>query len=174
MPELRTILLTGALVLGGCATPSHEAAPVSERAVPTMEVAASDPAAQQLAELVASAQRALHLDADAQRQALAAATTNYNRIKGVPERLRLALLLSLPGSAVQDDARALALLEPLVTGTPPRADALHRYAALLHVDLNERARLQRRADQLKEQLEALRAVERSIIDRGLAPQPRKP
>ncbi|MBX6392906.1 MAG: hypothetical protein IRY96_05500, partial [Burkholderiales bacterium] len=78
-----------------------------------------------------------------------------------------------PGTAIQDQARALALLEPFAEARNGD-NLLKQFGALLYANLAEHAKAQRRADQLKEQLEALRAVERSIIDRGLESQPRKP
>src|SRR6266700_3654589 len=43
-----------------------------------------------------------------------------------------------------------------------------RLAGLLHAQISERLREQRRAAQLKEQLEALKAIERKIIEREQA------
>src|SRR6266581_4210462 len=43
-----------------------------------------------------------------------------------------------------------------------------RLALLLHAQISERLREQRRAAQLKEQLEALKAIERKIIEREQA------
>lgn len=103
-----------------------------------------------------------------------------------PQTLELALLLA-QRRANGDLARALALLEPLL-----REDAAASpYAAparLLHARLAEQRRLeeqlerqgqqlreqQRRIEQLTSQLEALRAIERSLTTRPLAPAPAVP
>jgi predicted RNA-binding protein Jag len=45
---------------------------------------------------------------------------------------------------------------------------MQQFAGLLHVQLAERVREQRRATQLKEQLDALKDVERKIIEREQA------
>jgi hypothetical protein len=124
----------------------------------------------QLAEIVAAAQRFMTLSPEEQKRDYNAASQSFARERSMPNRLRLALILSTPGSAVQDDARALLLLEAL----PPGSTPLRQFAALLQVQVAERNRASRRADQLKEQLDALRAVERSIIERGDVPAPRKP
>jgi len=84
--------------------------------------------------------------------------------------VRLALLLSLPGTAFNDDGRAASLLEPLADSAAaevPRGP-LQQFAGLLHAQVSERTREQRRSAQLKEQLEALKAIERGIIERGKA------
>lgn len=123
-----------------------------------------------LAELVVAAQRFATLSPDEQKRDYNAANQSYMRERSLPNRLRVALMLSTPGSAVQDDARALGMLD----GLPPGGNALRQFAALLQAQVADRTRTARRADQLKEQLDALRAVERSIIERGAAPAPRKP
>jgi hypothetical protein len=45
---------------------------------------------------------------------------------------------------------------------------MQQFAGLLHAQISERLREQRRTAQLKEQLEALKAVERNIIEREQA------
>ncbi len=167
------------LLVAGCAEMPRQAGgsrvvppPEQEVAVPVVvEVPVPDDV-KQLAELMAYGQRVGQMHAEEQKRELAAAGAAYNRDKGAYTRMRMALLLSLPGTVVQDDARALALLEPYAAAA--QGGPLRQFAALLHANVAERVRVQRRADQLKEQLEALRAVERSIIDRGLESQPRKP
>jgi len=47
-------------------------------------------------------------------------------------------------------------------------------AGVVYAQVAERAKVQKRADQLREQLDQLRAVERSIIERGQQSQPKKP
>ena len=66
----------------------------------------------------------------------------------------------------KDAHKAAGLLEPLVSkdATGP----MQQFAGLLHVQLAERMREQRRATQLKEQLDALKDVERKIIEREQA------
>jgi hypothetical protein len=126
--------------------------------------------AKQLAELVVAAQRFAALSLEEQKRDYNAASQLFARERTPAYRLRLALILATPGSAVQDDQRALALLE----GLPAGSGALRQFGALLQAQVADRARAARRADQLKEQLDALRAVERSIIERREVPAPRKP
>ena len=85
--------------------------------------------------------------------------------------MRLALLYSIPGTAFQDDARAAQLLEPVASGS----GALRQLAGLVHAQVTDRLKTQKRADQLKEQVEQLRAIEKQLIERGSqTPPPRKP
>jgi len=126
----------------------------------------------QVAELVGYAQRFAALSADEQRREYNAVKQQIGKNKTACSRLRLALLLSTPGTGVRDDARAAALLEPLLTRSEP-ATALNPLAALLYAQISERAREHKRAEQLRDQLDALKEVERSLIERGPQSQPRR-
>lgn len=78
-------------------------------------------------------------------------------------RVRYAMLLSVPGGAASDDAHAIEVLEPLVRNT----DApLHNLAFMLSAQLQE----QRRAQGLQQKLEALKALEKNMLER----EPRMP
>ena len=122
----------------------------------------------QVSDLVGYVQGVAAMRPDAQRRELNDANQTYARDPGLYPRLRLALLLSLPGTAFADDTRAAGLLEPL---TGPAADAavsgpLRQFGAWLYVQVGERVREQRKSVQLKEQIDALRAIERALNDRG--------
>jgi hypothetical protein len=57
------------------------------------------------------------LGADEQRKELGTATQAFNRDRSnYYSRVKLAMLYALPGAAIQDDARALSLLEPVAGG----------------------------------------------------------
>ena len=121
-------------------------------------------------------QQALALLADLQRYAvdtgedlkreLAAATVALARARNDPNRIRVALLLTLPAAGPPDDARALSLLEPVVAKSG-NSSPLKQIAALLYTQIVERARSvreeQRRTAAAQEKLDALRAVERSLL-----------
>jgi hypothetical protein len=92
---------------------------------------------------------------EAVRQAFLSARSDFSRV-------RLAMLLSLPGTAVSDEPRALELLDP-VTKNP--GAQLHRLAVLLAANLQERKRLDANAQGLQQKLDALRSLERSMIER---------
>jgi hypothetical protein len=124
--------------------------------------------------LIAQANRFAGLQGEDQKKDMNAANQSFAKDRSAPARVRLALFLSLPGTPFTDEARALTLLEPLVAGGAAAKNLpLRQFAGLLHTDLGERVREQRRSAQLreqsaqlKEQLDALRAIERSIIERG--------
>jgi hypothetical protein len=103
------------------------------------------------------------------------------------DRLRLATLLATLPPPLRDDARAAELLEPIADAGAP---GVGRFAALLSTQVNERRRVtheverlrveleragreralsdkerDKREEALKQQLEALRAIERGILER---------
>ena len=95
-------------------------------------------------------------------------------------RLRLGTLLATLPEPLRDDARAAELLEPLADASAP---GVGRYAALLSSQVSERRRAAREAEKvarqreandkerdkreeaLKQQLDALRSIERGILER---------
>ena len=106
-----------------------------------------------------------------QKRELATATQVFNRERSNASRVRLALVYAIPGTALQDDARAAQLLEPIASGN----GALRQFAGLVHAQVADRLKAQKRADQLKDQVEQLRAIEKQLIERGgQTPPPRKP
>jgi hypothetical protein len=190
----RRIVVLSALIAAGCAeleqspapvrgepepvppaasTPAPEPAPTpapTPAPVPAVVPTAEAEESRQAAEILAGAQRVAQLGADEQRKELGGATQAFSRERSNYSRVRLGVLYALPGAAIQDDARALSLLEP-VAGGP---GALKALAGMVYAQVAERVKLQKRADQFREQLDQLRAVERSIIERGQQSQPKKP
>jgi hypothetical protein len=163
--------------VGGAPSPVMAPAPAPAPAAPAPAAPAPLPApsaeteeSRQAAEILASAQRVAGLGAEEQRKELGAATQAFNRDRSNYSRVKLGMLHALPGAAIQDDARALSLLEPVAGG----AGALKALAGVVYAQVSERVKAQKRADQLKEQLDQLRAVERSIIERGQQSQTKKP
>lgn len=88
---------------------------------------------------------------DAVRQLYANSSSDFVRV-------RYAMLLSVPGAAFSDDARAIEVLVPLLK----YADAsLHTLAFVLSTQIQE----QRRALGLQQKLDALKSLEKSLIER---------
>jgi hypothetical protein len=137
-------------------------------------VLSDDSESREVVSLIAQANRFAGLQGEDQKKDMNAANQAFAKDRSAPSRVRLALFLSLPGTPFTDEARALTLLEPFVAvGGAAKNVPLRQFAGLLHVNLSERVREQRRSTQLreqsaqlKEQLDALRAIERSIIERG--------
>jgi len=74
-------------------------------------------------------------------------------------RVRYAMVLAVPGSAFNDEARALEEIDPLVKN----ADApLHGVAYLLNLQIQD----QRHDQSLQRKLDALKSLEKSLIERG--------
>jgi hypothetical protein len=100
------------------------------------------------------------------RRELAAANLALTRARSDANRIRLAMLLTLPTAGPPDDLRALSLLEPIV-GKSGNASPLKQIAAVLYAQIIERARSvreeQRKTAAAQEKLDALRAVERSLL-----------
>jgi hypothetical protein len=90
------------------------------------------------------------------RQAYARSHTDFNRV-------RLAMILSLPGTAFTDDAHAAGLLETVAKHEGARLQAL---AIVLGASLKEQQRLAADAQGLQQKLDALRSLERSMIERS--------
>ncbi|HEX8013517.1 MAG TPA: hypothetical protein VF814_21735 [Casimicrobiaceae bacterium] len=121
---------------------------------------------QQALALLADLQRyAIDPSADLKRE-LAAANATFSRTRSDASRIRMAMLLTLPAAGPPDDTRALALLEPIVDRSG-NSSVLRQVAALLYAQIGERARSvreqQKRTAAAQEKLDALRAVERSLL-----------
>lgn len=123
---------------------------------------------QQVLELIAYVQKVSSLAPDEQQRELNASNQTPSKQRGTYWRVKLALLLSLPGTGFNDDAKAAGLLEPLAFAEGAASSPMQQLALLLYTQISERVREQRRATQLKEQLDALKDVERKIIEREQA------
>ena len=154
-----------------------ERIPVTPVPVPPVVIVQSPPETQVVVPPVnEEEQQALALLVDLQRYAaetgddlkreLAVVNQTVARTRSDANRIRLAMLLTLPAAGPTDDARALALLDSVVGkggGTSP----LKQIAAILYAQIAERARSvreeQRKTAAAQEKLDALRAIERSLL-----------
>lgn len=98
------------------------------------------------------------------RAAFGRATSEYNRVG-------YAMALSLPGTAFNDDARALELLGPLLKKSD---NGLRPLAALLTTFIQERRRLGGDLAAVQQKLAALKSLERTLIERDQNNSGRKP
>lgn len=142
----------------------------------------------EVSEIVARAVAAARAPSDAQQLALRQAREAYKREHSAANQLRLATLLAALPAPLRDDGAAYALLKPLATAQDesPRQG----FAALLAGQVAERLRLARESEQaaqerertmraaeereqalraqqqtLREQLDALKSIERGIVER---------
>jgi hypothetical protein len=121
---------------------------------------------QQAISLLAELQRFANESPDDLRRELAAANQAVNRARTDANRIRLAVLMTLPAAGPVDDARALALLES-VFGKSAGTSPVKQLAAVLYLQIAERARgvaeERKRTAAAQEKLDQLRAVERSLL-----------
>lgn len=157
--------------------PSAAAAPqASPPASPPTQVATVQPAPaspvneedQQALALLADLQRYVLEPGEDLKRELAGAAAALARTRSDANRVRVAMLLTLPAAGPPDDARALTLLEPLVArNSNGTASPLKQIAAVLYGQITERTRIlreeQKRTAAAQEKLDALRAVERSLL-----------
>ncbi len=134
---------------------------------PTLQAPVNEEEQQALA-LLADLQRYVSDPPEDLKRELAGASAALTRTRSDANRIRVAMLLTLPAAGLPDDARALTLLEPLVGRNSNSASSpLKQIAALLYAQIVERARSlreeQRRTAAAQEKLDALRAVERSLL-----------
>jgi hypothetical protein len=157
-------------VLAGCAGLFTPGAGPAASGAPSVRENREIRESRQVIELIAYIQRVAALQAEEQQRELNASNQMLSKDRGAYGRVRLALLLALPGTPFNDDTRAAGLLESLAgagaSDSPP--GPMQQFAGLLHAQISERLREQRRTAQLKDQLEALKAVERNIIEREQA------
>jgi hypothetical protein len=121
---------------------------------------------QQAIALLADLQRYAGESSDDLRRELAAANQAVNRARTDANRIRLAVLMTLPAAGPPDDVRALALLESVIgksAGTSP----VKQLAVVLYLQVAERTRgiaeEKKKSAAAQEKLDQLRAVERSLL-----------
>ena len=121
--------------------------------------------------LLADMARSANASAEDLRKDFVAAQGLFNKDKSSINRLRYAWLSALMGPAAGDDARLQGLLEPLVakSGGFTTSHPLRAIADVLLVQIGERARQlreeQKRGDALQQKLDALKAIEKQLLDR---------
>ena len=116
--------------------------------------------------LLADLQRYNTLGGDDLRKELQSVTQALNRARSDAVRVRLAVLTTLTRQSVQDDQRALAMFDAVAKSNPGPA-AVKQLAAVLSVQVAERVKAvrdeQARSEAALQKLEALRAMERSLL-----------
>jgi len=157
------LLPAGVAVLGGCATLQDILQGVETQESAPWVPAGSPRPASEAESLLLYFQYLRKLpgpdlgrEHEATRQAYARSRTDFNRV-------RLAMVLSLPNAAFNDDGRALELLEPVAKNQNGRLQGL---ALLLSSQLQEQKRMNANVQGLQQKLDALKSLERNLIERG--------
>lgn len=131
----------------------------------------------QVSEIVSAAVSAARAAPDEQRRQLSHAQQMFAAVQDDLNRARLATLLATLPAPLRDEARATALLEPLAARRPETP--LVQFAGLLAAGAAERLRITRelraaerreeaaeeRASILRQQVDALKSIERGILER---------
>lgn len=162
-----------ALLLAGCADMLPPPQPSQPQLVlpPALPSAADD-----ILELMDRFSRASPAELAREYDALAAIP---EATRGGNSLLRLSLLLSQPGLPFRDDAAALRVLQEWEKRQPAAEPALKAFVRWMRAMLGERARLagalddagarlreeRKRAEVCKEKLEAIKNMEKSLIER---------
>jgi len=87
----------------------------------------------------------------------------YTRARTDFNRVRFAMVLSQPNAAFADDGRALELLDPVAKNPGARLQGL---AQLLSSNLQEQKKLNASVQGLQQKLDALKSLERNMIERN--------
>jgi len=134
--------------------------------VPQTPVAPVNEEEQQAIALLADLQRFASESPEDLRRELVAANQAVNRARTDANRIRLAVLITLPAAGPTDDARALVLLES-VFGKVASTSPVKQLAAVLYLQVAERIRgvteEKKKSAAAQEKLDQLRAVERSLL-----------
>lgn len=175
------IVLLAALgtLLSGCATKGDRLSPGSE----CLGRICLGPSGGEAGELLAYNQRIRSLSPEELNSEYGMATQALARQKSDLNRLRTVLLLLQPNAPFRDDARAAALVDEVLGNRPTENSATKALAQLLGAMVNERRRQEeryqkltqklgeeeKRADALQQKLEALKTIEKNLINREQAP-----
>ncbi|HSG65884.1 MAG TPA: hypothetical protein VLD39_12825 [Gammaproteobacteria bacterium] len=151
-----TWILASFLLLAGCEalqeSGTREPAPAIEMRRPVSDVES----------LLLYSRHLGRLKEDQLGRELEIARAAYAREGSEFNRVRLAMLLGQPNTPLTDNARALELLEPVVKNQTSEFSAL---ASLLAAQLQERKRLDANTQDLQKKLDALKSLERSMMER---------
>jgi len=111
--------------------PSRSAGCAAFPAAPARASARESHESRQVVELIGYTQKVAALQAEEQQRELNASNQIFAKDRGAYGRVRLALLLALPGTAFNDDARAAGLLESLAGASESPQGPIQQFAGLL-------------------------------------------
>lgn len=157
--------VAAAAVVGGCALfpgiSPEPGAPVSESSPGTDFVKENA----EVSALLAYYQDLLAMPAEELRREYQATGQSFARDRSELGRLRLALLMCVPGASWRDDAKLLTLLDGAVSRKAPADSPRRQFIVLLQKLVIERQREQKRADELQQKLDSMLTIERNLRGR---------
>lgn len=170
----RFLVFAVAGTMAGCALfpgPATDAGP-APTAVAEVPSAAAEQAKEsgEVAALLAYYQGLLALPAEELRREYQQVSQGFARDRSELGRLRLALLMCVPGMPWRDDARLLALLEASSSRKAAPESPRRQLVVLLQNLVAERQREQKRADELQQKLDSMIDIERRMRERQSKPK----
>ena len=176
--SLRLLTMLG--VLGaGCTTAPLEVPPAPPPTIqppappavqtppppPPQEIVIPDPAAEELKAILMYFNLITRLSPNDVRREYDAARAAFAANPSEANRLRLALVLSLATNPLKDERRAMDLLEPMTKDLRGNYTPLRGLALVTHTLIREQQKLGTSVQALKEKLDALMSLEKSLTER---------
>lgn len=157
-------LAAAVAMAAGCA--QFQAAAPEPAAVPAT-APATDHAREnsEVSALLAYYQDLLDLPADDLKREYQTSSQSFSRERSELGRLRLSLLMCVPGAPWRDDAKLLALLDGAASRKAPPDSPRRQFVVLLQKLVSERQREQKRADELQQKLDSMLTIERALRER---------
>lgn len=182
MRQYTASIVVLASLIGGCAVPTEP----GTRPDPWYH-AVVEPMQDDNTRALRFCEDALKLKGPQLTRALDSTRQDFEKDQSELNRVRLAMLLSLPGTVFRNDQAALDLVQPFLNDKRYENSVLRPLAVMLHSQLSELKRLdealqqqaaktreeQRRADALQQKLEAILEMEMKMIEREQAAPPPK-
>ena len=137
---------------------------------PPQEIVIPDPAAEELKSILLYFNMVSRLSTNDVRREYDTARAAFAANPSDANRLRLALVLSLATNPLKDERRALDLLEPLTKDLRGHYTPLRGLALVTHTLIREQQKLGTNVQALKEKLDALMSLEKSLTERA-RPEP---
>ena len=135
---------------------------------PPQEIVIPDPAAEELKAILMYFNLISRLPANDVRREHDAARAAFAANPSEANRLRLALVLSLATNPLKDERRAMDLLEPMTKDLRGNYTPLRGLALVTHTLIRESQKLGTSVQALKEKLDALMSLEKSLTERARA------
>lgn len=152
------------------APPSAPPPPVVAPPLPPQEIIIPDPAAEEIRVILMYFNHVSRLPANDVRREYDTARAAFTASPSDANRVRLALVLSLATNPSKDERRALDLLEPMAKDLRGNYTPLRGLALLAHTLIREQQKLGASVQALKDKLDALMSLEKSLTERA-RPEP---
>lgn len=179
---LKLLMVTGVLA-SACTTapvespaplppiqPPTPPAPQVQVAPPPQEIVIQDPAAEELKAILMYFNMVSRLPTNDLRREHDTARAAFAANASEANRLRFALVLSLATNPLKDERRALELLEPMTKDLRGHYSPIRGLALVTHTLIREQQKLGGSVQALKEKLDALMSLEKSLTERA-RPEP---